>query len=552
MRNLGLTVIFLLGLSAAETVPAWAQTNEWTRLGAPEGGSIGELIVDPQDSSTLYATRKGGGIFKSTNSGATWRAVTVGLDAISVYGLAIDPQDRGTLYAAVWGHGIFKSTDAGESWRPSGLPDTFIGALAIDPQIRNTLYVLAINNTSEGPGFFRSTDGGTSWVNLGSPKFGRYGLGSYLLAAVVVIDPKDSNTLYAGERGTDGGGDGGMYKSTDGGITWIEAPSLQGCFFTDIRFSQRDTGTLFAPGWCGEEPSSHLFRTTDAGATWSAVGSGLPLGWIFAFAFDPNHPQIMYVGVYYDSVYRSVDGGVHWSAFNNGLENRPVFALALDHGSPYAVYAVTGYDGVFKNSSLLATNATLDPASVRLGSTFAATFSGTNLTDATYFDVRFRSPRDSTEEEALNWQQGLSATHGVLADTAAGTWTITGLRAHRDIDDHNGDYVLVSATLNLNPVVVTAVRFNPSTVLPDGSFSATFSGTNLTSETYFDVRFRSPGGDTDQVTLNWQRGISADHSVPIDTAAGTWTVTGIWAHENAGDHSSDFVPVSAALVTTKR
>jgi hypothetical protein len=51
--------------------------------------------------------------------------------------------------------------------------------------------------------------------------------------------------------------------------------------------------------------------------------------------------------------------------------------------------------------------------------------------------------------------------------------------------------------------------------------------------------------------MNWQRGTSAGHSLPVDTAAGTWTVTGIWAHENADDHSSDFVPASAVLVVTK-
>ena len=89
------------------------------------------------------------------------------------------------------------------------------------------------------------------------------------------------------------------------------------------------------------------------------------------------------------------------------------------------------------------------------------------------------------------------------------------------------------------------LSFHPPFVVLGDSFTATFSGTSLNDETYFDVRFRPPGAGTDRVTLNWQRGISATHSA--HTLTGTWTITGIHPHQNMDDHTPAFVPVSIDL-----
>ena len=68
---------------------------------------------------------------------------------------------------------------------------------------------------------------------------------------------------------------------------------------------------------------------------------------------------------------------------------------------------------------------------------------------------------------------------------------------------------------------------------------------------YFDVRFRGPGSETDQVSLNWQQGTSARHTVPAGTEVGTWIVTGIRAHEGVSDQGGEFVPVSASIIVRK-
>ena len=92
------------------------------------------------------------------------------------------------------------------------------------------------------------------------------------------------------------------------------------------------------------------------------------------------------------------------------------------------------------------------PATVRGGATLTATFSGANLSPQTYLDIRFRRlGATTTEEIAENWQQGVSATHNLSAATLPGMWKITGVRAHRDANDHGGPLIPVSGTLTVVP-----------------------------------------------------------------------------------------------------
>jgi hypothetical protein len=91
---------------------------------------------------------------------------------------------------------------------------------------------------------------------------------------------------------------------------------------------------------------------------------------------------------------------------------------------------------------------TFDPGTVTLGGSFVARFSGTNVTASTYFDVRFRRPGSSIDEVAHDWQQG-TAPHTVASGVAVGTWTVTGVRPHQNLDDHSGAFFPVSATLTV-------------------------------------------------------------------------------------------------------
>jgi hypothetical protein len=94
---------------------------------------------------------------------------------------------------------------------------------------------------------------------------------------------------------------------------------------------------------------------------------------------------------------------------------------------------------------------TVGSAIVLWGAGFSVDFSGSNLNDQTYFDVRFRAPGDTTDQEVFNWQRGTSFNHLLSANTPVGTWTITGVRAHQEENDHTGIFTPVSAVLSVAP-----------------------------------------------------------------------------------------------------
>jgi len=83
------------------------------------------------------------------------------------------------------------------------------------------------------------------------------------------------------------------------------------------------------------------------------------------------------------------------------------------------------------------------------GGSVTTTFVGKNLTSTTYFDVSFRAPGAASDDVALNWQQGVTAPHTLPQGTAVGDWTITGVRAHADGNDHTGPFVPLQVTLSV-------------------------------------------------------------------------------------------------------
>jgi parallel beta-helix repeat protein len=96
-----------------------------------------------------------------------------------------------------------------------------------------------------------------------------------------------------------------------------------------------------------------------------------------------------------------------------------------------------------------ATGLTFTASTISAGSSFTATFAGSNLTASTNFDVRFRNPGSTTDVVALNWQQGASAAHSLPAASQTGTWTVTGVRAHSSTNDGAGPFATVSLSLTV-------------------------------------------------------------------------------------------------------
>jgi photosystem II stability/assembly factor-like uncharacterized protein len=206
----------------------------------PPTGFVNVLAIDPKNVATLYAGTGGfagdaglpGGVFKSTDGGATWRDVTPDAftPSIAVRVLFLDPKTPTTVYAE--GQRLFKSTDGGETWSATGLESGPISAAAIDPT--NPLTILAGVNLRTDARLVKSSDGGATWSQTGL---------SGISINAIGINPVDSSTVYAGAG--DQGEGGAVFKSTDGGATWV-VTSLSSMTVQTLSIAQLDPSTVYA------------------------------------------------------------------------------------------------------------------------------------------------------------------------------------------------------------------------------------------------------------------------------------------------------------------
>jgi photosystem II stability/assembly factor-like uncharacterized protein len=167
-------------------------------------GAITSIAADPKLSGVVYAAiaanLSNSQIRKSIDGGVTW--ATVFPTTAAVFNITIDPGNSDILYVPTIGHGSFKSTDGGQRWSPMpALTPASIWTLALDPANSQVLYA----GTNED-GIWKSTDAGDTWQPVGSPgPFPVYSL---------TVDAAAARTIYAGTNG------GGIWTSSDGGVTW--------------------------------------------------------------------------------------------------------------------------------------------------------------------------------------------------------------------------------------------------------------------------------------------------------------------------------------------
>lgn len=254
---------------------------------------------------------------------------------------------------------VFRSEDGGQTWIDSVTEiGSEIRTLAIDPTRREILYA---GTSPQCPGnfgsvVFKSFDGGSHWFET------QPGV-RCLSARVVVLDPLQPQTLFAGMGPTLRNTSVGVYRSDDGGLNWVRVGSPPCPFVLDL--SVESDRFLAATGGCG------LWESVDRGATWAPVNGGLPPGaaqavqavarlplgpldWVIGtlmgiyrtsdgtnwtatevrasttdLAADPAHPGRLFAATFDQGVLRSDDGGAHWAAFNEGLAVREVRSLAL-------------------------------------------------------------------------------------------------------------------------------------------------------------------------------------------------------------------------------
>jgi len=267
-------------------------------------------------------------------SGLKLRSIGPALTSGRISDVAIHPADKRTWYVGVAAGGVWKSVNGGISFSPifDGQGSFSIGAIAIDPANRNVVWVGTGENNVQrvvayGDGIYKSVDGGRSWTNMGLKQSEHIGR--------ILIDPRNSDIVYVAAHGPlwRKGGERGLYKTVDGGKTWNKVLGVDDWTgVNDVQMDPRNPDLLIATTWQRHRrvftyvaggAGSGVWRSTDAGKTWTKSQSGFPdveLGRI-GLAISPANPSVVYAiadaADRKGGFFRSRDGGASWDKMSD-------------------------------------------------------------------------------------------------------------------------------------------------------------------------------------------------------------------------------------------
>jgi photosystem II stability/assembly factor-like uncharacterized protein len=339
-----LVLIFLAATASAATPPKTAAPAsapdaallrglQWREVGPYRGGRADAVEGIAGQRDVYYFGSTGGGVWKTTDAGQSWKPVSDGFFGGAIGAVAVAPSDPSVVYAGTGeetirgnvspGAGIWKSTDAGKSWSHIGLDDSQqIARIRVHPTNAELVYVAALGHAF-GPndmrGVFRSRDGGRTWQRV---LFVNRDSGAVDLA----MDPSNPRILYAStwhfRRGAyffDSGGEGSaLWKSTDGGDSWKELSRNKGMpkgtlGIIGVSVSRSNPQNVWA---IVEAKEGGVFRSKDGGDTWEKTSGSNDLrqrAWYYSRIYaDPKDEDSAYVvNVRF---HKTKDGGKSWRA----------------------------------------------------------------------------------------------------------------------------------------------------------------------------------------------------------------------------------------------
>ena len=328
--------------------------SNWKNLSDKKiGGNIGAIAMAPSDENILYVgegenTMRGnvaeglGGMWRSNDGGKTF--TNIGLkEGRHIIRIVVHPRDPNTVWAAVVGHlfgpnperGVYKTTDGGKTWKQTLFVNNQTGCsdLVMEPGNPSVLYAgmwrvqrmpHSMESGGEGSGLYKSTDGGDTWVNISQNK----GLPKGVWGIVgVAVAPSNTDKLYAIVENAAGG----MFVSNDAGATWTLTSSdnnirQRAWYYSKVFVSPTNENLVYAL-------NVNFMRSTDGGRTFSGVNT--QHGDHHDLWIDPKNPSRMIVADD-GGAQVSFDGGNNWSTENN-QPTAQIYRVSTDNSYPYRI-----------------------------------------------------------------------------------------------------------------------------------------------------------------------------------------------------------------------
>lgn len=351
-------------LLAASRDGMWRTSDggmNWTKVSTVHFYDIEYNIAD---NNIVYAS-SGSHFYRSNNGGQTWSIISAGLCSTGRQSIAVTPANPNVIYSMCESGKLFRSTDAGLSFDSCTTPPVYFygyydNVIAVSPTDENLVFVGGLE-------LGKSTDGGQTWATVDN--WWGWPNSDYCHADKhdIAFPPNNGNDVFICN-------DGGLFKSPDGGNTYINLSSgisisqfyrIGGSALDEsILFcGQQDNGVVkknsgawdmvvFADGMeCAVDYSNpenvlvatqngQLNLSNDGGNNFSDVTPIQDVGaWITPFVFHPTDPSIVFAG--YDELYQSYDGGWSWNPIGNPTGNTPMDVLAVAPSNPDIIYAGT-------------------------------------------------------------------------------------------------------------------------------------------------------------------------------------------------------------------
>ena len=333
---LSLVTLFFLSLPVYSQAPdpAFYSGLRYRLVGPSRGGRVTTVTGVPSQPRTFYMGVASGGLFRTTDGGATWTPITDGKVPLGSTGsVAVFDSDPNIIYLGTGsdgvrsnvstGRGMYKSTDDGQTWKFIGLYNAGqIGAVRIHPTNPDIVWVAAggdIFKPNDERGVFKTTDGGKTWrkVLFVSDSVG---------AMDVEVQPGNPNVVYAWMSRLErkpwtiisGSREGGFYKSTDGGDTFTRiATGLPNELIGkgNLAVTAANPNRVYA--LIEAKPGGGFYRSEDAGQTWALINSQGSLiqrpFYYTTLGADPSNADVVYAGA--EGFFKSIDGGKTFTVF---------------------------------------------------------------------------------------------------------------------------------------------------------------------------------------------------------------------------------------------